>query len=80
VSATPTARTIATLRGKENTMGELCRKVVSLFVTLMLIIGIAAISSGCQKKSGPQKAGEKAGESIENAGKDIQKGVDKATK
>ena len=61
-------------------MGELCRKVVSLFIVCMLTVSVATVLTGCRKKSGPEKIGEGVGQTVEEAGKSIEKGVDEAAR
>ena len=61
-------------------MGELCRKAVSLFIALLLTVGVATVLTGCKKKSGPEKIQEGVGQTIEEAGKSIEKGADEAAR
>ena len=61
-------------------MRELCRRGVSLFVALTLVVTVVTGLSGCKKKSGPEKIKEGVGQTMEDAGKSIQKGADEATK
>jgi len=61
-------------------MRELCHRGVSLFVALTLVVTVVTGLSGCKKKSGPEKIKEGVGQTMEDAGKSIQKGADEATK
>ena len=64
-------------------MRELCHRGVSLFVALTLVVTVVTVVtglSGCKKKSGPEKIKEGVGQTMEDAGKSIQKGADEATK
>lgn len=61
-------------------MSVLCRRMVSLFVAALLTLSVATVLPGCQKKTGPQKAGERVGKNIEKAGKNVQKAADEAQK
>lgn len=71
---------VETISRKENMMGQWCRRVVSLFVALMLTVSGVTVLSSCRKKSEPQKAGQKVGKNIENAGKRVEKGANEAAK
>lgn len=61
-------------------MNGLYRKGLSLLVVLTLTVGVAGVLTGCKKKSGPEKIGEGVGQTVEDAGKSIQKGADEAAK
>ncbi len=61
-------------------MGEWCRKVVSVSVALVLTVSVATILTGCKKKSGPEKVAEGVGQTVEEAGKSIEKSADEAAR
>jgi len=59
-------------------MSALCQRMASLFIVTLLIVGSVTVLPGCQKKTGPQKAGERVGKNIEQTGKNMQRAADQA--
>jgi len=61
-------------------MSDLWRRIINLSVVLLLAVCATVALSGCEKKSGPQKAGEEVGEAVEEAGEHLQKAAEEAGK
>jgi len=61
-------------------MSDLRRKTIHLVVAWMLGVCITVTLSGCEKKSGPEKAGQEVGKAIEEGGEHLQKAAEEAGK
>ncbi len=53
-------------------MSTLCKRLTSLFMTLVLMASVLTVLSGCERKSKPERVGEKAGEAVEKAGEAVE--------
>jgi len=56
------------LSKRGHTMSTLYRKMMGWFIALMLMVSATVVLSGCERESGPERAGEEIGEAVEEAG------------
>ncbi len=53
-------------------MSTLCQRMISLFMALALTVSTMVVLSGCERKSKPERVGEKVGEAVEEAGEAVE--------
>lgn len=53
-------------------MNPLWRRIIHLAAVVMLAVNAMALVPGCERKTGPERVGEEAGEAVEEAGEAIE--------